>query len=190
MIEKRVILGQRVMPGDELYRIADLSHMWVIAEIAEADIAAIKIGMTATVTLRAYPQEPIEGTVTFIYPDLRPETRTVRVRIETPNPDGRLKVDMYADVVFRTGADAEPVVAVPDSAVIDSGARRIVLVSKGEGRFEPREVKLGRRGEGYVEVVEGVNEGEKVVTAATFLIDSESNLNAALRSFAAPEAKQ
>jgi Cu(I)/Ag(I) efflux system membrane fusion protein len=164
--------------------------MWVIAEVAEADIASIKVGMTATVTVRAYPQEPITGSVTFIYPDLRPETRTVRVRIEVPNPDGRLKVDMYADVVFRTGADAEPVVAVPDSAVIDSGTRRIVLVSKGEGRFEPRVVKLGRRGEGFVEIVEGVNEGESVVTAATFLIDSESNLNAALKQFAPPEGQR
>lgn len=188
VIEKRVIKGQRVMAGEELYRIADLSQMWVIAEVAESDLAAIKIGMTATVTLRAYPQEPIAGTVTFIYPDLRPETRTARVRIELPNPDGRLKNDMFADVAFRAGADGDPVVAAPESAVIDSGARRIVLVSKGEGRFEPREVKLGRRGEGYVEIVEGVNEGESVVTAATFLIDSESNLNAALKAFAAPEA--
>lgn len=190
VIEKRVINGQRVMPGDELYRIADLTHMWVIADVAEADIGAIKVGTNATVTVRAYPQEPIAGTVTFIYPDLRPETRTVRVRIEVPNPDGRLKVDMYADVVFRAGADGEPVVAVPDSAVIDSGNRRIVLVSKGEGRFEPRAVKLGRRGEGFIEVVEGINEGESVVTAATFLIDSESNLNAALKAFAPPEGQQ
>lgn len=190
IIEKRVINGQRVMPGDELYRIADLTQMWVVAEVAEADIGAIKVGTNATVTVRAYPHDPIRGTVTFIYPDLRPETRTVRVRIEVPNPDERLKIDMYADVVFRAGADGEPVVAVPDSAVIDSGTRRIVLVSKGEGRFEPRDVKLGRRGEGFVEVLEGIKEGESVVTAATFLIDSESNLNAALKAFAPPEGQQ
>jgi Cu(I)/Ag(I) efflux system membrane fusion protein len=107
-----------------------------------------------------------------------------------PNPDERLKIDMYADVVFRAGADGEPVVAVPDSAVIDSGTRRIVLVSKGEGRYEPRDVKLGRRGEGFVEVLEGIKEGESVVTAATFLIDSESNLNAALKAFVPPEGQQ
>jgi Cu(I)/Ag(I) efflux system membrane fusion protein len=190
VIEKRVINGQRVMPGDELYRIADLSRMWVIAEVAEADIGAIKVGTNATVTVRAYPHDPIRGTVTFIYPDLRPETRTVRVRIEVPNPDERLKIDMYADVAFRAGADGEPVVAVPDSAVIDSGTRRIVLVSKGEGRFEPRAVKLGRRGEGFVEVLDGIKEGESVVTAATFLIDSESNLNAALKAFAPPPEGQ
>jgi Cu(I)/Ag(I) efflux system membrane fusion protein len=187
VIEKKIVNGQRVMPGDELYRIADLSHMWVIAEVAELDLATVKIGMTAHVTLRAYPHEPIEGTVTFIYPDLRPETRTGRVRIELANPDGRMKTDMYADVVFRAGADQEPVVAVPDSAVIDSGTRQIVFVTKGEGRFEPRVVKLGARGEGYVEVVEGVKEGESVVTSANFLIDSESNLNAALKGFAPQE---
>jgi Cu(I)/Ag(I) efflux system membrane fusion protein len=187
VIDKRIVNGQRVMAGDELYRIADLSHMWVIAEVAELDLAAIKIGMTATVTLRAYPHAPVEGTVTFIYPDLRPETRTARVRIELANPDGRLKADMYADVVFRAGADREPVVAVPDSAVIDSGTRQIVFVTKGEGRFEPRPVKLGARGDGYVEVLEGVNEGESVVVSANFLIDSESNLNAALKGFSQQE---
>jgi membrane fusion protein, copper/silver efflux system len=183
VIDKRIVSGQRVMPGDELYRIADLSQLWVIAEVAEFDLAAIKLGTVATVTLRAYPFEPIEGAVTFIYPDLRAETRTARVRIEVPNPEGRLKIDMYADVAFRAGADQDPVVAVPDSAVIDSGTRRIVLVAKGDGRFEPRPVKLGIRGEGYVEIREGVNEGESVVTSATFLIDSESNLNAALKAF-------
>jgi Cu(I)/Ag(I) efflux system membrane fusion protein len=183
VIEKRIINGQRVMPGEELYRIADLSRMWVIAEVSELDLAAIKVGMNAEVTLRAYASQPISGVVTFIYPDLRPETRTARVRIELPNPDGRLKVDMYADVVFRTGADRGPVVAVPLSAVIDSGTQQIVLVDKGEGRFEPREVKLGAHDKDYMEVLQGVREGESVVTTATFLIDSESNLRAALKSF-------
>ncbi len=183
VIEKKIVNGQRVMPGEELYRIADLSHMWVIAEVSELDLAAIKVGMNAEVTLRAYASQPISGVVTFIYPDLRPETRTARVRIELPNPDGRLKVDMYADVVFRTGADRGPVVAVPLSAVIDSGTQQIVLVDKGEGRFEPREVKLGAHDKDYMEVLQGVREGESVVTAATFLIDSESNLRAALKSF-------
>ena len=107
------------------------------------------------------------------------------MRIEVPNPDGRLKVDMYADVVFQAGADEDAVVAVPTSAVIDSGTRQVVLVAKGEGRFEPRAVKLGRRGDGYVEVLEGVSEGEEVVTAATFLIDAESNLKAALQGLRA-----
>ena len=183
VIQKRVINGQRVMAGDELYRIADHSHVWVIADVAERDLSAIKIGTRATVTVRAYMAQPIEGEVTFIYPELKAETRTARVRIEVPNADNRLKVDMYADVLFLAGAEEGPVVAVPTSAVIDSGTRQVVLVVKGEGRFEPRPVKLGRRDEGYVEVTKGVSKGEEVVTSATFLIDAESNLKAALQAF-------
>jgi Cu(I)/Ag(I) efflux system membrane fusion protein len=187
VIDKRVINGQQVTAGAELYRIADLSHVWVIADVAESDLAAIKIGTHATVTVRAYAAQPVEGEVTFIYPELKVETRTARVRIELPNPDERLKVDMYADVVFQTGIGEKPAIAIPISAVIDSGNRQIILVAKGEGRFEPRPVKLGRRGEGYVEVLEGVDQGEKVVTSANFLIDAESNLKAALQAFTQPE---
>jgi Cu(I)/Ag(I) efflux system membrane fusion protein len=188
VIEKKIINGQRVKAGDELYRIADHSHVWVIADVAESDLHAIKIGTRATVTVRAYATQPIEGEVTLIYPELRAETRTARVRIELPNPDGRLKVDMYADVMFQVGANEQPSIAVPTSAVIDSGTRQIVLVAKGEGRFEPRPVKLGAGGDGYVEVLEGVTKGEEVVTSATFLIDAESNLKAALQAFTQPEA--
>ncbi|MFD2181751.1 efflux RND transporter periplasmic adaptor subunit [Rhodoplanes azumiensis] len=188
VIDKKIVNGQRLMPGDELYRIADLSRMWVIAEVSEHDLAAIHEGMHADVILRAYPTEPLEGTVTFIYPDLRPETRTARVRIELDNRAGRLRNDMYADVVFHAGSEEAPRIVVPEAAVIDSGARRVVFVAKEEGRFEPRDVTLGARGQGYVEVLDGVAEGEPVVTTATFLIDSESNLNAALKSFTTPEA--
>jgi Cu(I)/Ag(I) efflux system membrane fusion protein len=184
IIEKRVIQGQRVMAGDELFRIADHSHVWVIAELAESDIAAIEVGMPATVTLRAFLTRPHDGAVTFIYPEmLKPETRTISVRIELPNPDGEIRPGMYADVVFRSGAGDAAVTAVPDSAVIDSGTRQVVLVAKGEGRFEPREVILGRRGEGYTEIKQGLEAGEEVVTSATFLIDAESNLKAALKAF-------
>ncbi|MFW2391123.1 MAG: efflux RND transporter periplasmic adaptor subunit [Methyloceanibacter sp.] len=183
VIEKNVLKGQFVEAGDELFRIADNSNVWVIAEVAEADIADIKVGTPVTVTLRAFPNDPHEGKVTFIYPHMRKmETRTVSVRIELPNPGGQMTPGMYGDVVFRPGAKAAPVTAVPASAVIDSGTRKVVLIAKGEGRFEPREVKLGRRGEGYVEVLDGVQEGDEVVTAATFLIDSESNLRSALES--------
>ena len=188
VIEKRVINGQRVKAGDELYRIADHTHLWVIADVAESDLSAIKIGTRATVTVRAYAAQPVEGEVTFIYPELRAETRTARVRIELPNPNDRLKIDMYADIVLQAGADEQPAITVPASAVIDSGTRQIVLIAKGEGRFEPRAVKLGRRGGGYVEVLDGVNKGEEVVTAATFLIDAESNLKAALQVFTQPGA--
>jgi Cu(I)/Ag(I) efflux system membrane fusion protein len=187
VVEKRIINGQRVAAGDVLYRIADHSHVWVIADVAESDLAEIKPGTRTSVTIRAYPMRPVEGEVTFIYPELKTETRTARVRIELANPESRLKPDMYADVIFHAGSDAQAVVAVPTSSIIDSGSRQIVLVAKGEGRFEPRAVKLGRRGDGYVEVLEGVDTGEEVVTTATFLIDAESNLRAALKTFTQPE---
>jgi Cu(I)/Ag(I) efflux system membrane fusion protein len=190
IIEKRIVNGQKAIAGEVLYRIADHTQLWVIADVAEADLPAIKIGTRVTVAVRAYPAQPIEGEVTFIYPELRTETRTARVRIEVPNPEGRLKIDMYADVIFQAGADESPVIAVPTSAIIDSGTRQIVLVAKSEGRFEPRPVKLGRRGDGYAEVLEGIADGEKVVTAANFLIDAESNLRAALQAFSQPEASK
>lgn len=190
VIYKGVTNGQRVSAGMELYRIADLTHVWIIAEVAEADLPGIEVGAPAFVSLRAYPVEPFEGRVTFIYPDIKPETRTARVRIELPNPQGRLKIDMYADVIFQTGADKESVIAVPASSVIDSGTRQVVLIAKGDGRFEPRPVTLGRRGDGYVEVLSGVTKGEEVVTSATFLIDAESNLKAALQAFTQPGPPQ
>ncbi len=187
IISKRIINGQRISAGDELYRIADLSQVWVIADVAEGDLADILPGTRATVTFRAYMGQPVEGVVTFIYPEMRAETRTARVRIEVPNPDGRLKTDMYADVVFHVEGTGIPVTAVPAGAIIDSGTRQVVLVSKGDGRFEPRPVKLGRRGGGRVEIIEGLTAGEEVVTSATFLIDAESNLQTALKAFTQPE---
>jgi len=187
VVDKKVIQGQRVVAGDELFRLADHSRVWVIAEVAEADIAAIEVGTHAIVTLRAFPNEPREGAVNFIYPEImKRETRTVSVRIELPNHDGKMKPGMYADVVFHPGAES-PVTAAPASAIIDSGTRQVVLIAKGEGRFEPREVKLGRRGDGYTEIKEGLSVGDEVVTSANFLIDAESNLKAALQAFVKPE---
>jgi Cu(I)/Ag(I) efflux system membrane fusion protein len=182
VIEKTIVNGQRVAAGTELYRLVDHSRVWLIADVSEADIAAVREGMKATVTLRAQPMQPIAGQVTFVYPVLKPETRTVSVRIELPNPDGSMKPSMYADVMLDVG-DGEAVTAVPNSAIVDSGTRQVVLVAKGEGRFEPRAVKLGRKGDGFVEVVEGLKPGEEIVVSATFLIDAESNLKAALQSF-------
>jgi membrane fusion protein, copper/silver efflux system len=184
---KRIVLGQKVAAGDELYRIIDLTNLWVIADVAEGDLAGIKLGDRATVTFRAYREQPVDGKVTFIYPQVKPETRTVQVRIEVANPDGRLKPDMYADVMFHAEEGSAAVTAVPTGAIINSGAKQIVLVAKGEGRFEPRPVKLGRRGDDYVEIVEGLREGEEIVTTATFLIDAESNLQSALKTFTEPE---
>jgi len=188
VIEKRIINGQRAMAGEKLYLIEDHSQLWVVADVAESDLAAIGLGTRATITLRAYPAQPVDGEVAFIYPEMKMETRTARVRIEVANPDRRLKPDMYADVVFQVGAGEQPVVAVPENAVIDSGTRQVILIARGEGRFEPRPVKLGRRGDGYAETLEGVKPGEEVVTTATFLIDAESNLRAALKVFTPQEA--
>ena len=187
VISKQIINGQRVAAGDELYRIADLSQVWLIAEVAERDLADIRPGMRATMTFRAYRNRPVHGVVTFIYPEVRPETRTTRVRIEVANADQRLKPDMYADVVLHAEADRTPVTTVPTSAIIDNGTQQIVLVAKGEGRFEPRTVKLGRSSDSHVEIVGGLRQGEEIVTTATFLIDAESNLQTALKTFNAKE---
>jgi membrane fusion protein, copper/silver efflux system len=187
VISKRIVNGQQAKAGDELYRIVDLSNVWVIADVAEGDLADIKLGSRATVTFKAYRNQPVDGVVTFIYPEIKTETRTARVRIEVPNPDEQLKPDMYADVVFRAGGEQSPVTTVPTSAIIDNGSRQIVLVAKGDGRFEPRPVKLGRRDDGHVEIVEGLKPGEEIVTTATFLIDAESNLQTALKAFTEQE---
>jgi len=144
VIAKRIINGQKVTAGDELYRIVDLTNLWVIADVAEGDLAEIKPGMRVAVTFRAYRSEPVDGVVTFIYPDVRPETRTVRVRIEVANPDDRLKPDMYADVMFQVAAEAAPVTTVPASAIIDTGAKQIVLVAKGEGSLAAAATALSK----------------------------------------------
>jgi RND family efflux transporter MFP subunit len=177
--EKKAVQGMRFMPGDALYQVTDLGAVWVIADVFEQDIGAVRMGSRAAVRLGAYPEKTFSGTITYIYPTLKAETRTVPVRIELANPGQLLKPAMFAQVELPAG-DSRPVLAVPDSAVLDSGTRRIVLVQAGEGRFEPREVKTGARGDNYVQVLEGVREGEQVVVSANFLIDAESNLKAAV----------
>jgi len=186
--EKKAVQGMRFMPGEMLYQVTDLGSVWVIADVFEQDIAAMKPGARASVRINAYPEKTFAGTVTYVYPTLRPETRTIQVRIELPNRGQLLKPAMFAQVELPAG-DARPVLAVPDSAVIDSGTRRIVLVQAGEGRFEPREVKLGARSDAYVQLLEGVREGEQVVVSANFLIDAESNLKAAVGALAVPPAQ-
>ena len=181
--EKKVVQGQRFMPGEALYQIADLSAVWVLADVFEQDIARVKPGARAVVRVNAYPDKAFEGKVAYVYPTLNADTRSVPVRLELPNPGGLLKPAMYAQVEFPAEA-GKPVLAVPASAVIDSGTRRVAIVQLGEGRFEPREVKLGARGDEYVEILEGIREGETVVVAANFLIDAESNLRAATGAFA------
>ena len=188
VLEKPAIEGKRFMAGDVLYQIADLSSVWLLADVFEQDLGSVRPGQSATITVGAYPGKEFSGKVTFVYPTVTPETRTAKVRIEMPNPGGQLKPSMYAAAEIAVGRGEEKVLAVPDSAVLDTGTRQIVIVQRGEGAFEPRTVKLGRRADGYVEVREGVRDGDNVVVSANFLIDAESNLKAALGSFGAQAA--
>lgn len=183
--EKKALQGMRFMPGDSLYQVTDLSSVWVMADVFEQDLGLVKPGAKANVRINAYPNQAFKGVVTYIYPTLRAETRTVPVRIELANPGQLLKPAMFAQVELQVGS-SKPVLTVPDSAVIDSGTRRLVLVQLQEGRFEPREVRLGSRSDSYVEVLDGVRAGERVVVAANFLIDAESNLRAAVGGMGGP----
>ncbi|HEX4945007.1 MAG TPA: efflux RND transporter periplasmic adaptor subunit [Usitatibacteraceae bacterium] len=185
VMEKKAVSGMRFMPGEMLYQVADLSHVWVIADVNEQDIGQVTNGRKAQVQINAYPDKRFEGVVTYIYPTLKTETRTVSVRLELANPGGLLKPGMYAQVELASGNSAK-VIAVPVSAVIDSGLRRVVIVQTGEGRFEPRQVELGARSEEWIEIRSGLKEGEPVVVTANFLIDAESNLRAALGGLGGP----
>ena len=180
--EKKALQGMRFMPGEALYQITDLSTVWIVADVFEQDIGLVKVGAGATVKINAYPDKAFQGAVAYVYPRLTAETRTIPVRIELANPGALLKPGMYAQVELAVAAK-QSAVAVPVSAVIDSGTRQIVLVQQGAGRFEPRQVKLGARSSDYVEVIDGVKDGEPVVVAANFLIDAESNLKAAIGGF-------
>jgi Cu(I)/Ag(I) efflux system membrane fusion protein len=186
VLEKHVVQGMRFMPGEALYHIADLSSLWVLAEVYEQDLSLVQPGQTASIRITAYPDKVFTGKVTFIYPTVNPQTRTVQVRIELPNPDGLLKPSMYANVELAAIPNLEPVLVIPNSAVLYSGIRQVVLLDQGEGRYQPRQVKLGRQGDNDVQVLEGLAEGDKVVVSANFLIDAESNLRAALGSFGEP----
>ena len=185
ILQRTAVEGMKAAAGDTLFRIGDISTMWVLADVPERDLAGVRVGQPVTVRLRSAPGRAFTGKIAVVYPQVNPDTRATRVRIELANSDGLLLPDMYADVEIATG-DAKPVVAVPDDAVIDTGERQVVLLDRGEGRFEPRAVKVGVRGRGFTEIRDGVAAGDRVVTAANFLIDAESNLRAALQSLAAP----
>ena len=187
ILERNVVDGQGFKAGDIAFRIADHSSVWMLADVAEGDLNAVKQGQKVSVSVRAHPGRTFLGEVSLVFPHLMKDTRTVRVRVEMPNPDLALLPDMYGDVEIMTGGDSDGL-AVPLSAVIDSGSRQVVFVDLGNGHYEPRDVKLGRKGDGLAEVLSGVSEGEKVVVNGNFLIDSESNLQSALKSFKAPSA--
>lgn len=188
VLEKPIVAGMRAEDGQVLYRIADLTTIWLIADAPEMTLPIVEPGATARITLSAIPGRTFDGKVTFIYPEIAMATRTARVRIELANEDGSLMPGMFASVKVVARA-SKPVLAVPDSALIDSGERQVVIVARGEGLFEPRAVEIGRRAANLVEIRKGLESGEDVVTSATFLIDAESNLRAALQSFTAGEVR-
>jgi Cu(I)/Ag(I) efflux system membrane fusion protein len=188
VLERNVVDGMKAAPGDVLFRLADISTIWVLADVPEFDLGAVRLGAPVTIRVRSLPGRSLNGRVSLIYPQVGEATRATKVRIEIANPDGALLPNMYAEVEIGTGAPA-PVVAVPDDAVIDTGTRQVVILDRGEGRFEPREVKIGLRGEGFTEIRDGIAEGDRVVVAANFLIDAESNLKAALRGLTPAETQ-
>ena len=182
VLEKPVVAGMYAEEGTLLYRLADLSRVWVIGEVPESALHIVRVGAAARISLSAYPGRSFDGKVSFVYPEVAMATRTVRARIELDNADGLMLPGMFASIdVAAPGGSL--VNTVPESALIDNGARQVVLVARGEGLFEPRSVTAGRHSGGNVEILAGLKDGERVVTSATFLIDAESNLRAALKAF-------
>nr|WP_260851625.1 efflux RND transporter periplasmic adaptor subunit [Denitromonas ohlonensis] len=186
VLEKKAVEGMRFAPGMAIYRIADLSSVWVIADVYEQDLARVRVGQPATVRVEAFPDRIFDAKVTYLYPTLNVATRTTPVRLELDNRDGLLRPGMFSHVELADGG-AKPRLTVPRSALIDTGERQVVLRVAGEGRFTPQPVRVGQRGRDHIEILEGIADGDEVVVAANFLIDAESNLKAALSAFAAPE---
>jgi Cu(I)/Ag(I) efflux system membrane fusion protein len=188
ILERMATTGMMAKPGDVLFRIADISNVWVIADVPEYDLASVRSGAVVTVSVRSLPGKTFKGIVDLIYPQVQEQTRTTKVRIELPNPHGLLLANMYAEVEIDEGAPT-PVVSVPNSAVIDTGDRQVVILDKGDGKFEPKDVKLGVRGEDQTEITRGIDAGDHVVVSANFLLDAESNLNSALSGMTTDEVK-
>ena len=186
LIMKRMhgLEGMRIQPGMEVLHIAGLQTLWLEVEVYENQLPWIREGSRATVTFTYFPGETFTGRVRFVQPELSAKTRTVQLTLEVPNPGGRLRVGMYATVVFEP-VMVQDAVTVPSQAVLRTGERNVVVVALGEGRFAPREVVLGPEGEGFVQVTEGLTPGDIIVTSSQFLIDSESNLREAVRKMAA-----
>jgi membrane fusion protein, copper/silver efflux system len=177
VLMREAVPGRYVEPGTTLYEIADLSTVWIFADIYESEVAAVTLNQPAAVTFAAYPGEMFRGTVSYIYPSLNADTRTVRVRLELPNPELKLKPGMYGNVNLETSA-VETLV-VPKEAVLETGLRQLVFIDQGQGRYLPAMIKLGRRSQDALEVLEGVKEGDRIVTSANFLLDAESKLASA-----------
>ncbi|HEX7418694.1 MAG TPA: efflux RND transporter periplasmic adaptor subunit [Thermoanaerobaculia bacterium] len=188
VLNKIAVQGARVTPGEPLFEIANLDRVWIQADVYESELPFIRVGATATTTLSYVPGRKWTGRVTFIAPTVDPMTRTVKVRSEFDNADGALKPDMFGDVVIEQ--PARQVIVVPDSAVLQTGTRSIVFIVNSDGTFEPREVSVGTKSDQFYEVRGGLTAGEKVVTQANFLIDSESRLKAALAAMSGPGGHQ
>jgi len=174
VIQKMAVRGMKVVPGEKLFDIADLSTLWLIADIYEYELPLIRVGDTARIILSYFPGKEMSSQIDYVYPAVSAETRTAKVRLRLSNLGGRLKPQMYTNVDIKINMGKK--LAIPESAVIDTGVRQVVYVDKGEGVFEPREVMLGMRAEGFVEVLRGLKAGEKVASSANFLIDSEAQL--------------
>ncbi|MEI8234582.1 MAG: efflux RND transporter periplasmic adaptor subunit [Verrucomicrobiota bacterium] len=186
VVEKMAFQGQMADAGMKLYRLADLSRVWVQAPIYEQDLPLVRTGQEAEVTLTYLPGKTFHGRVAYVYPTLDEKTRTARVRLEFPNPDHSLKPGMFAKVALKTEAEASALL-VPDTAVLRSGEKNTVFIALDGGRFEPRTIVLGARGEGdFYQVLSGLQEGERVVTSGQFLLDSESQLKEAIQKMAEP----
>ena len=177
VLAREALPGKYVEPGTTLYEVADLSTIWISADIYESEVAAVRLNQPASVTFAAYPGTTFRGNVSYIYPSLNIDTRTVRVRVELPNPGLKLKPGMYGNVLVQT--DAVHTLVVPKEAVLETGLRQLVFMDRGQGRYEPASVKLGRRSQDDVEVLEGLKEGDLIVTSANFLLDAESKLASA-----------
>jgi multidrug efflux pump subunit AcrA (membrane-fusion protein) len=175
VVEKNVTEGDRIMPGMTLYRIADLSRVWIEADVFEKDLGFVQMGQGALVSLEAYPGRVFPARVSYVYPSVSMEGRTGRIRLELPNPDLVLKPGMYAEVNLENQS-FEPALVVPRSAVIETGMRTLVFVSRADGALMPREVRPGRTSGRFMELLDGVEAGERVVSSAAFLVDAESNL--------------
>lgn len=178
VVEKEALQGKKTMSGEALYKVADISTVWLYADLYEQDLASVRVGSSAKIAFNAFPGQVSWGKVVYLYPYLQNETRTAKVRIELPNPRFRFRPAMYANVEMDVSEGSG--VAVPEDAVIETGERQVVIIDRGEGKFEPRNVVIGPRGDGFVLITAGVKVGERVVTSANFLIDSESSLRAAI----------
>jgi membrane fusion protein, copper/silver efflux system len=186
VVMKRIaaLEGMEVKPGMDVIHIADLSTLWLTVEVFEDQLPWVDTGSEASVRLTYFPGDTFHGRVKYIEPEVAEKTRSVRLTLEVPNEDRRLRAGMYATVEFEPVV-AHDVLAVPSQAVLRTGERNVVVVDLGGGHFQPRDVVLGAEGDGQVRVISGLNDGDRVVTSAQFLIDSESNLRAAIQKLIA-----